>query len=161
MARFQGGTAIGLYALLFVLCAARVRSEGSLGNCSRTLVQEVAIRVSTASLESVDAKTYLGFRGRTSGIVVPRDSTYSSGATRCLHDAHWEGISTGSLTHDLAPATNVPGSVLLAERGACSFVQKAYAAQAAGAAGLVVYNDDGGTATAIPLSNPPHTPSPF
>ena len=43
------------------------------------------------------------------------------------------------------------GCVLVAERGGCSFVQKAYIAQIAGAVGLIVYNiEDGG---ALPLPN--------
>lgn len=65
-----------------------------------------------------------------------------SGAVVAAADAG--GVSPSDACEAL-PATAVSGKIVLADRGACTFVIKAGHAQAAGAIGLIVANNTGGT----------------
>ena len=59
-------------------------------------------------------------------------------------------ITFASNAHGCSPVKNAKGTLLVVQRGECTYLEKAIAADAGGAAGLVVVNTDNGDLFEMP-----------
>ena len=130
---------IGLYASDGPAVGKNVISVASFDNTHANLV--------AFSISPDDTKA--GYIGAAGAPAPPTSGSFPmarTGTTSTTNDA-CNPLAPGSLT----------GSLVLIRRGACSFYQKSFNAQAAGAAGVVLYNNVPGFLNATVAGTPPIT----
>ncbi len=107
----------------------------------------VALALNYFTISPDDTK--IGFTPATGSPLPPTSGTYPMART-----------GTATTTNDACsalPAGSLAGKVALIRRGTCSFYQKAFNAQSAGAIGVVLYNNASGRVSPTVAGSPPIT----
>ncbi len=83
------------------------------------------------------------------GVFAPPLSVAGTAASLVAVDDGSTGDGTGTAGDGCEPLSDLSGTIALVERGLCPFVQKVKNAQTAGAAGVIVANNQGGDALMV------------